>query len=79
MDISRSSTSTSDGPPPGLQVVGLDRECCFTLPTPRKINSTITVGCHDLDMYIHAHVHVHVHVNLLAADSLQYNNMVLVG
>ncbi len=37
VDIKRSSTSTSDGPPPGLQVLGLDRECCFTLPTPRKI------------------------------------------
>ncbi len=36
MDIKRCATSTSDGLPPGLQVVGLDRECCFTLPTPRK-------------------------------------------
>ncbi len=36
MVIKRSSASTSDDPPPGLQVVGLDRECCFTLPTPRK-------------------------------------------
>ena len=41
MDIKRSATSTSDGPPPGLQVVGLDKECCFTLPTPRKI----TIAC----------------------------------
>ncbi len=49
MDISRSATSTSDGPPPGLQVVGLDRECCFTLPTPRKI--TVVSKSHNVMKY----------------------------
>ena len=43
MDIKRSTTSTGDGPPPGLQVVGLDRQCYFTLHTPRKI--TIVRTC----------------------------------
>ena len=27
-------------PPPSLQVVGLDRECSYTLPTPSKITYT---------------------------------------